>query len=145
MDCSDNFIKQKGGEFFKGKLTRCTTAKASLTKALTGFQKTVEEFVGAETQPIITKKRKANAVMEGVKKMELRMENLQKNIEDFTNYVAELGEDAFKSPSTPSSVIEGANKDLEEREQVMLDKLTDHEEILKKAENVLSMDSVQQG
>ena len=76
MDCSDNFIKQKGGELFKGKMTRCTTATASLTKALTSFQKTVEEFVGAETQPIITRKRKANQVMEGVKKMELRIENL---------------------------------------------------------------------
>ena len=92
MDFSDNFIKQKGGEVFQGKLTRYTTAKASLTKALRGFQKTVEEFVGAESQPIITRKRKANQVMEGVKKMELRMENLGKYIEDFTNYVAELGE-----------------------------------------------------
>ena len=138
MDFSDNFIKQKGGELFKGKLTRCTTAKASLTKALTGFQKTVE------TQPIITRKRKANQVMEGVKKMELRMENLQKYIEDFTNYVAELGEEDFKKPSTPSSVIEGANKSLEEREQEMIDKLAEHEEVLRQAENVLSLASPQQ-
>ena len=97
MDCSEHFIKQKGGELFRGKLTRCSTAKASLTKALTGFQKNVEEFVEAETQPIVTKKRKANAVMEGAKKMELRLENLQKNIEDFTNYVAELGKMLFKN------------------------------------------------
>ena len=68
-----------------------------MTKALTGFQKTVEEFGGAKTQAIITRKRKAYQVMEGVKKMELRMENLQKYIEDFTNYVAELGEEDFKS------------------------------------------------
>ena len=144
MDCSEHFIKQKGGELFRGKLTRCSTAKASLTKALTGFQKNVEEFVEAETQPIVTKKRKANAVMEGAKKMELRLENLQKNIEDFTVYVAELGEDAFQKPTTPSSVIEGANKDLEDREQVMRDKLTEHEEVIKRAENVLSVASVQQ-
>ena len=143
MDCSEHFIKQKGGELFKGKLTRCSTAKASLTKALTGFQKNVEEFVEAETQPIITKKRKANAVMEGAKKMELRLENLQKNIEDFTVYVAELGEDAFQKPTTPSSVIEGANKDLEDREQVMRDKLTEHKVVIKRAENVLSVASVQ--
>ena len=90
-----------------------------MTKALTGFQKNVEEFVEAETQPIITKKRKANAVMEGAKKVESRLENLQQNIEDFTVYVSGLGKDAFESPTTPSSVIEGANKDLEDREQVM--------------------------
>ena len=144
MDCSEHFIKQKGGELFKGKLTRCSTAKASLTKALTGFQKNVEEFVEAETQPIITKKRKANAVMEGAKKVESRLENLQQNIEDFTVYVSGLGEDAFESPTTPSSVIEGANKDLEDREQVMRDKLTEHEEVIKRAENVLSVDPVQQ-
>ena len=144
MDFSDNFIKQKGGELFQGKLTRCTTAKASLTKALRGFQKTVEEFVGAETQPIITRKRKANQVMEGVKKMELRMENLAKYIEDFTNYVAELGEEDFKKPATPSSVIESANKSLEEREQEVSDKLAEHEEVLRQAEQVLSMIPAQQ-
>ena len=137
MDSSDNFIKQKGGELYQGKLARCTTAKASLTKALKGFQKTIEEFVNAETQPIITRKRKANQVMEGSKKMELRMENLAKYIEDFTNYVAELGEEDFKKPATPSSVIESANKSLEEREQEVSDKLVEHEEVLRQAEQVL--------
>ena len=129
---------------FRGKLTRCRTAKANLTKAQTSFQKNVEEYVEAETQPIVTKRRKANAVMEGVKKMESRLENLQQNIEDFTVYVSGLGEDAFESPTTPSSVILGANKDLEDREQVMREKLTEHEEVIKRAENVLSIDPVQQ-
>ena len=87
---------------FKGKLTRCRTAKANLTKAQTSFQKNVEDYVEAETQPIVTKRRKANAVMEGVKKMKSRLENLQQNIEDFTVYVSGLGEDAFESPTTPS-------------------------------------------
>ena len=90
------------------------------------FSKNVEDYVEAETQPIVTKRRKANAVMEGVKKMESRLENLQQNIEDFTVYVSGLGEDAFESPTTPSSVILGANKDLEDREQVMREKLTEH-------------------
>ena len=144
MDSSEHFIKQKVGELFRGKLTRCSTAKASLTKALTGFQRNVEEFVEAETQPIVTKKRKANAVMEVAKKVESRLENLQQNIEDFTVYASGLGEDAFESPTTPSWVIEGANKDLEDREQVMRDKLTELEEVIKRAENVLSVDPVQQ-
>ena len=98
----------------------------------------------SETQPIITRKRKANQVMEGSKKMELRMENLTKYIEDFTNYVAELGEEDFKKPATPSSVIESANKSLEEREQEVSDKLAEHEEVLRQAEQVLSMVSAQQ-
>ena len=144
MDFSDNFIKQKGGELFQGKLARCTTAKASLAKALRGFQKTVEEFVSAETQPIITRKRKANQVMEGSRKLELRLENLTKYMEDFTDYCVELGEEDFKKPATPSSVIESANKSLEEREQEVSDKLAEHEEVLRQAEQVLSMIPAQQ-
>ena len=144
MDGSEHFKSTKGGELFRGKLTRCRTAKANLTKAQTSFQKNIEDYVEAETQPIVTKRRKANAVMEGVKKMESRLENLQQNIEDFTVYVSGLGEDAFESPTTPSSVILGANKDLEDREQVMREKLTEHEEVIKRAENVLSIDPVQQ-
>ena len=38
----------------------------------------------------------------------------------------------------------GANKDLEDREQVMREKLTEHEEVTKRAENVLYIDPVQQ-
>ena len=116
MDTSDNFIKQKGGELFPSKLARCTAAKAALTKAMKSFQKAVDEFVNAETQPILTRKRKANQVMEGSRKLELRLENLTKYMEDFTDYCMELGEEDFKKPATPSSVIESANKSLEERE-----------------------------
>ena len=129
---------------FKGKLTRCRTAKANLTKAQTAFQKNVEDYVEAETQPIVTKKRKANAVMEGVEKMESRLENLRQTIEEFIVYVSGLGEDTFESPTTPSSVMLGANSDLEDREKVMREKLTEHEEVIKRAETVLSLDLVQQ-
>ena len=67
MDGSEHFKSTKGGELFRGKLTRCRTAKANLTKAQTSFQKNVEDYVEAETQPIVTKRRKANAVMETFK------------------------------------------------------------------------------
>ena len=146
MEGSEHTINKstKGGELFNGRLTRCRTAKANLAKAQTAFQMLVEDYVEAETHPIVTKRRKANAVMEGVKKMESRLENLQQNIEEFIVYVSGLGEDAFESPTTPSSVILGANKDLEDREQVMREKLTEHEEVIKRAENVLSIDPVQQ-
>ena len=76
MEGSDHFKATKGGELFKGKLTRCKTAKANLTKSLTAFQKNIEDYVEAETQPIVTKKRKANAVIEGAQKMESRLEKL---------------------------------------------------------------------
>ena len=115
---------------FKGKLTRCRTAKANLTKAQTAFQKNVEDYVEAETQPIVTKKRKANAVMEGAQKMESRLENLRQTMEDFIVYVSGLGEDAFESPTTPTTVMLGANSDLDDREKAMREKLTEHEQVI---------------
>ena len=80
MDGSEHFKSTKGGKLFWGNLTKCRTAKASLRKVLRSFQKNVEEYLEAETQPIVTKKRKANAVMEGAKKVEARLENFQQNI-----------------------------------------------------------------
>ena len=119
-------------------------AKAALTKAMKSFQKAVDEFVNAETQPILTRKRKANQVMEGSRKLELRLENLTKYMEDFTDYCMNPREEDFKKPATPSSVIDSANASLEEREQEVNAKLAEHEEVLREAELVLSMIPAQQ-
>ena len=146
MEGSEHTINKstKGGELFNGKLTRCQTAKANLTKAQTAFQKQVEDYVEAETQPMVTRKRKATAVMEGAQKMESRLENLRGTMEDFIIYVSGLGDDAFESPTTPSTVMLGANQDLEDREKAMRDKLAENEGIIRRAELVLSSDLVQQ-
>ena len=75
MEGSEKSFKDsvKGGELFKGKMTRCTTAKSNLTKSLTSFENCVKDFIGSESPntPLATKKRKARLVMEGMDKMEL--------------------------------------------------------------------------
>ena len=55
-----------------------------------------------------------------------------------------LSEEDFKSPAAPSSVIDNANVSLEGREQEVKDKLAVHEEVLKEAEQVLSMNPAKQ-
>ena len=144
MDTSDTFIKQKGGELFPSKHARCTAAKTALTKALKSFQKSVDEFVDTENQPTLTRQRKANQLMEWSNKLEKRLENLTKYMEDFTDYCMNLGEEDFKKPATPSSVIDSANASLEEREQEVNPKLAEHEEVLRQAEQVLSLVPAQQ-
>ena len=102
MEGSEHTINKstKGGELFNGRLTRCRTAKANLAKAQTAFQMLVEDYVEAETQPMVTRKRKATAVMEGAQKLESRLKNLRGTMEDFIIYVSGLGDDAFESPTT---------------------------------------------
>ena len=139
MDTSDTFIKQKGGELFPVKHARCTAAKTALTKAVKSFQKSVDEFVNSKDQPILTRQRKANQLMEGHTKLEKRLENLANCMEEFTDFCMGLGEEDFKKPATPSSVIDSANTSLEEREQEVYAKLAEHEGVLKEAEQVLSM------
>ena len=65
-------------------------------------------------------------------------------MEDFTDYCMSLGEEDFKKPATPSSVIDSANASLEEREQEVYAKLAEHEEVLRQAEQVLSLVPAQQ-
>ena len=82
------------------------------------FHKSVDEFVNSKDQPTLTRQRKANQMMEWYNKLEKRLENLTKYMEDFTDYCMNLGEEDFKKPATPSSVIDSANASLEEREHV---------------------------
>ena len=83
-------------------------------------------------------------MMEWSNKLEKRLENLTKYMEDYTKYCMNLGEEDFKKPATPSSVIDSANASLKEREQEVNAKLTEHEEVLRQAELVLSMIPAQQ-
>ena len=139
MDASDTFIKQKGGELFPVKQARCTAAKSALTKAVNSFQKSVDEFKNSKDQPILTRQRKANQLMEGHTKLGKRLEHLENCMEEFTDLCMGLSEEDFKSPATQSSVIDNANVSLEGREQEVKDKLAEHEEVVKEAEQVLSM------
>ena len=139
-----NFKATKGGELFKGKLTRCKTAKSNLTKSLTAFQNCVKDFEETETPttPHATKKRKAKAVMEGVEKMEFRLENLRQTMEEFIVYVSGLGDEAFEAPTTPTTIMVGANSDADEREKAMKDKLAEHEQVIRRAEVILASEVV---
>ena len=77
MEASDTFIKKKGGELFPVKQARCTAAKSALTKAVNSFQKSVDEFKNSKDQPILTRQRKANQLMEGHTKLGKRLEHLE--------------------------------------------------------------------
>ena len=146
MEGSEKSFKEavKGGELFRGKLTRCKTAKSNLTKSLTSFENCVKDFIESETPttPQATKKRKAKFVMKGVDKMELKVENLRATMEEFIVYVSGLGDDAFEAPTTPTSIMVGANSDADEREQAMRDKLAEHEQVVRRAEVILSAEIV---
>ena len=65
-------------------------------------------------------------------------------MEDFTDYCMNLGDEDFKKPATPSSVIDSANASLKERELEVNAKLAEHEEVLRQAELVLSLVPAQQ-
>ena len=144
MEGSDHFQNTKGGELFKGKLTRCKTAKSNLTKSLTAFQNSVKEFEETEAPTVnhATKKRKAKAVVEGAEKMESRLENLRQTMEEFIVYVSGLGDEAFEAPTTPTTIMVGANGDVDEREKAMKDKLTEHEQVIRRAEVILASEVV---
>merc|ERR1712082_288893 len=63
-------------------------------------------------------------------------------MEEFIVYVSGLGDDAFESPTTPTTVMLGANSDMDDREKAMRDKLSEHEQVIRRAETVLSSEVV---
>ena len=163
MEGSENHYKNtKGRELFKGKLTRCKTAKSNLTKSLTAFQNSVKDFEETESPfqlfsftafqsyrdieeteiPPVNYATKAKAVMEGAEKMETMLENLRLTMEDFMDYVAGLGEEAFEAPHTPTTVIMKANSDMDDREKAMRNKISEHEQVIRRAETILASEVV---
>ena len=146
MEGSEKSFKDsvKGGELFKGKVTRCTTAKSNLTKSLNSFEKCVQDFISSESPdtPLATRKRKARLVMEGIDKMELKGETLKETMQEFIVYVSGLSKDNFEAPTTPTTIMVSANTDAEEREQAMKDKLVEHEQVIRRAEVLMATEIV---
>ena len=80
--------------------------------------------------------------MEGMDKMELKVETLRATMQEFIVYVSGLGDDAFEAPTTPTSIMVGANTDADEREQAMRDKMAEHEQVIRRAEVILASEIV---
>ena len=74
--------------------------------------------------------------------METRLENLRLTMKDFIDYVSGLGEDAFEAPTTPTTVMVGANSDMDDREKAMRNKISEHEQVIRRAETILASEVV---
>merc|ERR1711888_395329 len=70
------------------------------------------------------------------------VENLRHTMEEFIVYVSGLGDEAFEAPTTPTTIMMGANSDADEREKAMRDKLVEHEQVIRRAEIILSTEIV---
>ena len=77
------FVGDRDGDKFPSLQGKCTSSKSGLTRSLNALDAAVAAFSNLEeTETLLTKQRRARAIMECVEKVESKKEALESAFED---------------------------------------------------------------
>ena len=119
---------------------KCSTAKTSLTKALTALERTSTGFrdLTQETE-LLTKQRFARSFLEALEKVERKKDDLEGCFEALIEHVHGMTREDFEPNTDPTAVVESADSTCQERTTQAEAKLVEHEALFKQAEQVMSV------
>ena len=132
-DANDSFPKLQ---------RKVATAKAGLTKALTALEKSSLGF-GSLTQEeeLLTSQRYARTFMEALEKVETKKTELETCFENLIEHVNNMTRGDFEPNTDPGIVVESAEHSCQERLSDADERIDKQENLVKKAEHVLSLSS----
>ena len=82
------FVGTQAGDAFPSLQGKCTSGKTGLTKTLNALDAAAEAFSKLEEQEgLLTRQRRARALMESVEKVESKKEALEKAFDDLINHI----------------------------------------------------------
>ena len=95
---------------------KCSTAKMSLTKALTSLERTSTGFrdLTQETE-LLTKQRFARSFLEALEKFERKKDDLEGCFEALIEHVHGMTREDFEPHTDPTAVVESADSTCQER------------------------------
>ena len=118
---------------------KCTSAKSNLTKAMTKLEKTSKGFSGIETDAeLLTKQRFARSFIEAFEKVETRKADLEDCFDNLIEHIHDMTAQDFQPNVETSAVVGSAENTCHERVEEVNIKLLEYEDLVKKAEAVLS-------
>ena len=115
---------------------KCATAKSGLTaleKTSLGFGRLTQE------EELLTQQRYARTFMEALEKVETKKTDLETCFENLIEHVHGMAREDFEPNTDPGAVVESAEHTCQERIADADVKLQEHEDLVKQAEQVLSL------
>ena len=118
---------------------KCSTAKTSLTKAMTALEKTSTGFRNlTQEAELLTKQRFARSFMEALEKVETKKADLEACFDNLIEHVHGMAREDLEPHTDPAAVVISAESTCQERTAAAEMKLQEHEGLVKQAEHVLS-------
>ena len=96
------FVGDRAGDQFPSLQGKCTSGKSGLTRSLNSLDAAVEAFSNMEeTETLLTKQRRARAIMECVDKVESKKESLETAFEDLITHIHGMESTSFNPATDP--------------------------------------------
>ena len=124
------FVGTRAGDIFPTLQGKTTSGKTSLTKSLKSMEAVAQAFTNLdEGEELLTKQRRARALMEA----------LDKSYEKLIEHIHEMQGEAFEPYTDPMDMAQSAELSSAERSKEAEDKLEEHDESIRQAEKILSL------
>ena len=91
-----------------------------------------------ETETLLTKQRRARAIMECVEKVESKKEALESAFEDLITHIHDMDSTSFQPPTDPYEMAQSVELTISQRSGETKEKLETHDDAIKKAERILA-------
>ena len=103
------FVGDRAGDQFPSLQGRCTSGKSGLTRSLNSLDAAVAAFSNLEeTETLLTKQRRAWAIMECVEKVESKKESLETAFDDLITHIHGMDSTSFNPPTDPYDSVSWA-------------------------------------
>ena len=133
------FVGNRAGDQFPSLQGKCTSCKSRLTRSLNTLDTAVAAFSNLkETETLLTKQRRARALMECVEKVESKKESLEKAFDDLINHIHGMDNTSFNPPTDPYDMVQSVEMTSLQKSREAGEKLETHDDAIRKAERILA-------
>ena len=124
------FVGTRAGDIFPTLQGKTTSGKTSLTKSLKSMEAVAQAFTNLdEGEELLTKQRRARALMEA----------LDKSYEKLIEHIHEMQGESFEPYTDPYDMAQSVELTSTEKSREADEKLEEHDESIRKAERILSV------
>ena len=133
------FVGDRDKDKFPSLQGKCTSSKSGLTRSLNALDAAVAAFSNLEeTETLLTKQRRARAIMECVEKVESKKEALESAFEDLITHIHDMDSTSFQPPTDPYEMAQSVELTINQKSRETKEKLETHDDAIKMAERILA-------
>ena len=133
------FVGDRDKDKFPSLQGKCTSSKSGLTPSLNALDAAVAAFSNLEeTETLLTKQRRARAIMECVEKVESKKEALESAFEDLITHIHDMESTSFQPPTDPYEMAQSVELTINQKSRETKEKLETHDDAIKMAERILA-------